>query len=75
MYIKNCTFLAFNTFNASLLAPKVLKHLFVHFSYRVKSFVCTDGGCTESEYSQPIKTGNNRIYLKLRCEKLSKALI
>ena len=24
---------------------------------RVKTFVCTDGGCTESEFSTPIQTG------------------
>ena len=28
------------------------------FNFRVKTFVCTDGGCTESEYSQPLRTGN-----------------
>ncbi|XP_060599171.1 tyrosine-protein phosphatase 10D-like [Ruditapes philippinarum] len=27
-------------------------------SYRVKSFVCTSGGCTETEYSQPLTTAH-----------------
>ncbi|XP_060604251.1 receptor-type tyrosine-protein phosphatase S-like isoform X3 [Ruditapes philippinarum] len=30
-------------------------------SYRVKSFVCTDGGCTETEYSEPLSTVQRKL--------------